>query len=63
MAIHEILYINAELQDGIVKQRPANELKDIAIKHGMKTLRQGGLRKVAAGMTTLDEIIRVTFAD
>jgi type IV pilus assembly protein PilB len=63
MAIHEILYVNAELQDGIVKQRPANELKDIAIKNGMRTLRQGGLRKVAAGMTTLDEIIRVTFAD
>ena len=63
MAIHEILYINPELQDAIVKQRPANELKEVAIKHGMRTLRQSGLRKVAAGMTTLDEIIRVTFAD
>jgi len=63
MAIHEILYINAELQDAIVKLRPANELKDIATKHGMRTLRQAGLRKVALGMTTLDEIIRVTFAD
>jgi type IV pilus assembly protein PilB len=63
MAIHEILYINAELQDAIVKLRPANELKEIATKHGMRTLRQAGLRKVALGMTTLDEIIRVTFAD
>jgi type IV pilus assembly protein PilB len=63
MAIHEILYVNAELQEAIVKLRPANELKDIAIKHGMRTLRQAGLRKVALGMTTLDEIIRVTFAD
>jgi len=63
MAIHEILYVNTELQEAIVKLRPANELKDIAIKHGMRTLRQAGLRKVALGMTTLDEIIRVTFAD
>jgi type IV pilus assembly protein PilB len=63
MAIHEILYINPELQDAIVKLRPANELKEIATKHGMRTLRQSGLRKVALGMTTLDEIIRVTFAD
>lgn len=63
MAIHEILYINAELQEAIVKLRPANELKEIAIKHGMRTLRQSGLRKVALGLTTLDEIIRVTFAD
>src|SRR5262245_10388708 len=63
MAIHEILYINPELQEAIVKLRPANELKEIATKHGMRTLRQAGLRKVALGMTTLDEIIRVTFAD
>jgi type IV pilus assembly protein PilB len=63
MAIHEILYINPELQEAIVKLRPANELKDIATKHGMRSLRQAGLLKVAAGMTTLDEVIRVTFAD
>ncbi|MBI3458015.1 MAG: type IV-A pilus assembly ATPase PilB [Candidatus Rokubacteria bacterium] len=63
MAIQETLYMNAELQDGIVKQRPANELKEVAIKHGMRTLRQAGLWKVAQGVTTLDEIIRVTFAD
>ncbi len=63
MAIHEILYINPELQEAIVKQRPANELKEIAVKHGMRTLRQAGLRKVAAGLTTLDEVVRVTFAD
>jgi type IV pilus assembly protein PilB len=63
MAMHEILYINPELQEAIVKLRPANELKDIALKHGMRTLRQAGLRKVALGMTTLDEVIRVTFAD
>jgi type IV pilus assembly protein PilB len=63
MAIHEILYVNPELQEAIVRQRPANELREIAVKHGMRTLRQSGLRKVAAGMTTLDEVIRVTFAD
>jgi type IV pilus assembly protein PilB len=63
MAIHEILYINPELQEAIVKQRPANELKEIATKHGMRSLRQAGLRKIALGLTTLDEVIRVTFAD
>jgi len=63
MAIHEILYMNADLQDAIVKQRTAADLKEIAMKHGMRSLRQSGLRKVSMGMTTLDEIIRVTFAD
>jgi type IV pilus assembly protein PilB len=64
-AIYEILEVSTdpELQEAIVKQRPASELKRIAVKHGMGTLRQAGLRKVATGLTTLDEIIRVTFAD
>ena len=52
-----------ELQEAIVRQRPANELKDIAVKAGMRTLRQTGLRKVANGLTTIDEVLRVTFAD
>jgi type II secretory ATPase GspE/PulE/Tfp pilus assembly ATPase PilB-like protein len=52
-----------ELQEAIVRQRPANELKEIAVKAGMRTLRQTGLRKVANGLTTIDEVLRVTFAD
>ena len=50
-------------QKAIVRQRPANELKEIAVKAGMRTLRQTGLRKVANGLTTIDEVLRVTFAD
>ena len=34
IAVHEIIYIIAELQEAIVRQRPANELKDIAVKPG-----------------------------
>ncbi|MGH2667634.1 MAG: type IV-A pilus assembly ATPase PilB [bacterium] len=61
-AIHEILDITPELQQAIVEARPANELKAIGVKHGLRTLRQAGLRKVAKGITTIDEIIRVTYA-
>ena len=59
-AIHEILDITPEIQQAIVEQRPANELRTIAVKQGMRTLRQAGLRKVARGVTTIDEILRVT---
>jgi type IV pilus assembly protein PilB len=62
-SIHEIMWMIPELQEAIVRQRPANELKDIAVKAGMRTLRQTGLRKVANGLTTIDEVLRVTFAD
>jgi type IV pilus assembly protein PilB len=63
IAIHEVMWTIPELQEAIVRQRPANEIKDIAVKAGMRTLRQTGLRKVANGLTTIDEVLRVTFAD
>ena len=63
IAIHEVMWLSGELQEAIVRQRPANELRELAVKAGMRTLRQSGLRKVATGVTTLDEVLRVTFAD
>jgi type IV pilus assembly protein PilB len=63
ISVHEIMWMIPELQEAIVRQRPANELKEIAVKAGMRTLRQTGLRKVANGLTTIDEVLRVTFAD
>jgi len=63
-AIHEILPIDAEIQEAIVKRQTASEIKRIACKQGaMRTLRQAGLRKVAKGITTLDEIVRVTHGE
>jgi type IV pilus assembly protein PilB len=63
ISVQEIMWMIPELQEAIVRQRPANEIKDIAVKAGMRTLRQTGLRKVANGLTTIDEVLRVTFAD
>jgi type IV pilus assembly protein PilB len=63
ISVHEIMWMVPELQEAIVRQRPANELKGMAVKAGMRTLRQTGLRKVANGLTTIDEVLRVTLAD
>jgi type IV pilus assembly protein PilB len=63
ISIQETMWMVPELQEAIVRQRPASELKEIAVKAGMRTLRQAGLRKVANGLTTIDEVLRVTFAD
>jgi type IV pilus assembly protein PilB len=59
-AIHEILDITPEIQQAIIEQRSAGELRAIAVKQGMRTLRQAGLRKAARGVTTIDEVLRVT---
>jgi type IV pilus assembly protein PilB len=60
-AIYEVLGVTPDLQDAIVRRRSSRELAEIAIASGMRTLRDAGLRKVAAGVTTLDEVLRVTF--
>ena len=63
IAVHEVMWLTPEVQEAIVRQRPASELKELAVKGGMRTLRQSGLHKVATGLTTIDEVLRVTFAD
>ncbi|NLN02390.1 MAG: hypothetical protein GX174_10875 [Lentisphaerae bacterium] len=52
-----------EIQRMIFDQRPANELRNAARQSGMRTLREDGLLKVAAGMTSLEEVLRVTMGD
>jgi type IV pilus assembly protein PilB len=58
--IFEIVVINDELQRMIYDLAPYTEFRDRAREFGMRTLREDGLRKVASGMTTLDEVLRVT---
>jgi type IV pilus assembly protein PilB len=59
-AIHEILTMSPEIQDAVIRRRSSSEIAEIAVKHGMRTLRDAGLQKVANGITTLDEVVRVT---
>ena len=59
-AIHEMLVINDEIRELIVKQTSANIIRNKAISQGMKTLRQDGLDKVCKGITTIEEVLRVT---
>ena len=52
-----------ELQRLIFEQRPSAELRALAREGGMRSLREDGLLKVASGMTSLDEVLRVTMGD
>ena len=63
MGIYEVFLVTEEMQEMIYKGASSFEIKERAVKNGMRTLRQDGLRKVLAGFTTLDEVIRVTVAD
>lgn len=60
MGIYEFADVNTEIQDAIMGQRPAGEIKKIAQKTGYRTLRQDGLIKAYRGLTSIDEVLRVT---
>jgi len=59
-AIHELMIIDDEISRAIVEGKPANELKEIARKKGMKTLREDGIYKAMQGITTLEEVMART---
>ena len=54
------MMIDDNLRDMILKEQSAMSIRDEAIRNGMKTLRQSGLNAVAAGYTSLEEIISAT---
>jgi len=59
-AIYEILLIDNVIKDLIVKRVSSAEIKKSAIQRGMKTLRQDGWRKVIEGITTPEEVMKLT---
>ncbi len=63
VAIYEVMPISQELRDMILKGAPTADLRRMAQSQGMKTLRQAGLIKVLDGVTTMEEVLRVTVAE
>ncbi|MBI4549449.1 MAG: type II secretion system ATPase GspE [Candidatus Omnitrophica bacterium] len=59
MAIHEVLAPDNEMKRLIIKRVSSNELKEFAVAKGMKTLVLDGLEKARAGLTSVEEILRV----
>ena len=60
-AISELLDLTDRIREMIITRRPTSEIKRAAREEGMSFLRESGLRKVRAGLTTLREINKVTF--
>ncbi len=59
-ALYEVLPVTQEIRGLILNSTFANEIKEVAAKQGMKTLREAGLLKVLGGVTTVEEVLRVT---
>ncbi|MGB0714856.1 MAG: GspE/PulE family protein [Phycisphaerae bacterium] len=64
LGIYELLMINDEIREMVLERRSATEILDIARgKYSLKVMREDGWTKVVKGMTTIDEINRVTKVD
>jgi type IV pilus assembly protein PilB len=60
MGLYELLVIDDTYRDIIIKNPTVTELRRICKERGMVSLRDDGFRKVQAGLTTIDEVMRVT---
>ena len=63
VALYEVMRFTDSLKEMVLQGASTAELKAAAIRGGMNSLRMSGIRKVLEGMTTTEEILRVTMAD
>jgi general secretion pathway protein E len=63
LGIFELLAVSEDIRERILERERATGIKALAIAGGMTSLRAAGLAKVAAGITTMDEVARVTSRD
>jgi general secretion pathway protein E/type IV pilus assembly protein PilB len=61
--VFELVVVDGELREMILRRESANALKKHCVDRGMRTLRDDGWDRVRAGVTTPDEVLRITKAD
>lgn len=60
ICINEVLLADNEVREAILQRAPASEIKTISTRNGMRTMFEDGLQKVRSGITTIEEVLRVT---
>ena len=63
LGIYELLIMNDEMRDLIIRNASTEELREVAKRYGMVTLRDSGMQGIFNGLTTADEVIRETILD
>jgi len=60
VALHEVMTVSEEIEQLVVTRATGNEIRQVAVQQGMVSLREDGFSKVAQGMTTIEEVLRVS---
>ena len=63
VGLFELMVLNDDLRDMILKNATTDELREAARRHGMTTLRDAGLHMAYQGVTTVDEVVRETILE
>jgi type II secretory ATPase GspE/PulE/Tfp pilus assembly ATPase PilB-like protein len=63
VGIYELLVLTDDIRQLVLQKAPASRLKRHALERGLVTLRMDGAEKVLAGLTTVEEVLRVTQTD
>jgi type IV pilus assembly protein PilB len=58
-SIYELIVLDEEIKSLIVTKASSNVINELALKNGMKTLKDSGMEKVLQGITTIEEVLRV----
>jgi type IV pilus assembly protein PilB len=58
-ALHEVLMVTEEVETLIAERAHSEDIRKVAVAQGMQTLRQAGLAQVGAGVTSVEELLRV----
>ena len=61
--IFEVLQIDTEIRRLCVERASTGDIRDSALRHGLTSLRQAGWQKVLDGVTSVDEVLRITKGD
>jgi len=59
IGIYEVLEVTDNIRAAIMQRKNASDIRDVAVKEGMTTMLEDGFNKALAGITTIEEILRV----
>jgi type II secretory ATPase GspE/PulE/Tfp pilus assembly ATPase PilB-like protein len=59
IGIFEVLLMDDDIRQSVVEQKDSSTIQELAVKKGMTTMLDDGLQKVARGITTIEEVLRV----
>jgi type IV pilus assembly protein PilB len=60
VGLYEVMTVSEEIRKLVLQRAPADEVAEVAVREGMRRLRDDGFEKVKAGLTSLAEVARVT---